>query len=199
MSIKTIPELFIHTTKKHRNTKLYYEWNNNIVEKSYTGKEIYDITRTYVNGLLKLDKNKNTSIAIVAPNSPIWAMLDYAIIISGNISTGIFHELNSQTIIKRISESGARVVFIQSIDVLGDNIELLCENDVVQHVIIIDPYKVVLPEKCISFEQFLSIDTENHEIEKQAQSIDQNDCAIHIFTSGTLGSPKIAKLSNIND
>ena len=81
MNYKTISEMFVGTTDRCSEKKLfYYKKGNDWI--GLNGKDILITVEDISFGLRSLGIEPNSNIAIISNNSPKWAMCDYGIICS---------------------------------------------------------------------------------------------------------------------
>lgn len=89
MSAGTIPEIFLNTTKTYADKRLFFsksggKWTG------LTGKKVrHDVEKLTAHFLLQKIQ-KGDRIAVLAGNSPRWAVVDYAIACSGAVSVPIY-------------------------------------------------------------------------------------------------------------
>ena len=97
MNYKTISEMFVSTTERCAEKKLfYYKKDNDWV--GLNGKDILITVEDISFGLRSLGIEANSNIAIISNNSPKWAMCDYGIICSTMSTVTIYPTLISSQV-----------------------------------------------------------------------------------------------------
>ena len=113
MNYKTISEMFVSTTERCAEKKLfYYKKDNDWV--GLNGKDILITVEDISFGLRSLGIEANSNIAIISNNSPKWAMCDYGIICSTMSTVTIYPTLISSQVEFILQNSNSRLIFVEN-------------------------------------------------------------------------------------
>ena len=82
------------------------------------GKDIKHMVISIASQIQQYVGKRKIQIGILANNSPQWAMVDYGIILSGNVTVALYQKLSSDKILDRIRDSEIELLFIQSENML---------------------------------------------------------------------------------
>jgi long-chain acyl-CoA synthetase len=141
-------------------------------------------------------------VAILSENRPEWAMADYAVLCAGAWSVPIYPTLPPYQIAPLLTDSGAKVVFVSSLEQLGKILTIRAECPALDHVISIDASPPPEPG-FFSFHAVVdkgrpTLDMSPGVFEQRAARVKPEDVATIIYTSGTTGEPKGAMLTHSN-
>ncbi|WP_415224867.1 AMP-binding protein, partial [Psychromonas sp.] len=149
-------------------------------------------------GLRALGLKRGDVVAIIAPSSPWWLMVDLAIMLAGGRSSAVFPKISKKNLVYQLKDSASRFVYIDTQE-LWTFAKTACSN-----------IKVILRD--VEHSQKKGILTFNELLKKGDQlSLDQpllyrhlceslqaDDIATLIYTSGSTGFPKGVMLSHRN-
>lgn len=153
-------------------------------------------------GFSNLGIQKNDGFAILAKPSPIWLMIDSAIIALGAISVPIFPDIAPQNLLFEIENADIKFVFCDCLE----NLQILqncAQNDKIRFKKIIIYGFDFEGENIIHFDDLLKIGNELAQKNPQLFSdltnkINEQDLATIIYTSGSTGVPKGVELTHKN-
>jgi long-chain acyl-CoA synthetase len=153
-------------------------------------------------GLNSLGVQPGDRVAILSENRPEWAMADYAILCAGAWSVPIYPTLPPHQIAPLLNDSGAKVVFVSSLEQLGKILTIRSECPSIEYVVSIDASAPAEPGY-LSFHAVVDkgrpmVDMSPGVFEQRAARVKPDDVATIIYTSGTTGEPKGAMLTHGN-
>jgi long-chain acyl-CoA synthetase len=153
-------------------------------------------------GLNSLGIQPGDRVAILSENRPEWAMADYAILCAGGWSVPIYPTLPAHQIAPLLKDSGARAIFVSSLEQLGKILTIRSQCPALEYVISVDASPPQEPG-FLSFGQAVDrgrpgLDMSPSAFEQRARRVKAEDVATIIYTSGTTGEPKGAMLTHDN-
>jgi len=170
--------------------------------RKYSTSELKDIVDRLSAGLLSLGISKNDmtaegrdKIAILCKNRPEWMMLDLAVQKIGAVLTPIYPTINVNELEFVLKDAQVKMVFVNDEDLflkvlsLKDRLPSLKEIYSFEHVPNAKHWKEILQ---------LSTPKLVDEVNRIADTIQNEDLATILYTSGTTGTPKGVMLSHRN-
>src|SRR5215813_4420222 len=153
-------------------------------------------------GLNGLGIQPGDRVAILSENRPEWAMSDYAILCAGAWSVPIYPTLPAQQIAPLLKDSGARAIFVSSLEQLGKVLTIRSQCPALEYVVSFDAHPPSEPG-FLAFGQAVdkgrpALDMNPAAFEQRARRVRPEDVATIIYTSGTTGEPKGAMLTHRN-
>ncbi|MBI1952879.1 MAG: long-chain fatty acid--CoA ligase [Candidatus Omnitrophica bacterium] len=152
-------------------------------------------------GLMELGFEKGDRAAILSENRPEWAVADLAVLSAGGVTVPIYTTLAAADIEQILSDSGAKVIFVSTPELLAKVLTL--EGASRLKIILFDaPYRVSGPRiwwlgELIGLGKTAGDSARKLWGERLAQGA-ETDLASIIYTSGTTGRPKGAMLTHGN-
>ncbi|MAP66155.1 MAG: long-chain acyl-CoA synthetase [Candidatus Marinimicrobia bacterium] len=202
MTFSTIPEMFLNTTNNFADKYLYYykkadQWIG------LKGKDIKNVVHEISAALKSLKIENQDKVAIMSNNSPRWAMSDYGILCSGNVTVTIYPTLVQSQVDYIINDSGSKLIFVEN-KIQMDKAIKSQENchDLAYIIVMNDTYEGD-NDRVLNFLDFLElgnkyINDNEYNLENITTAIKPNDLLTLIYTSGTTGTPKGVMLSHEN-
>ena len=202
MTFSTIPEMFLNTTNNFADKYLYYykkadQWIG------LKGKDIKNVVHEISAALKSLKIENQDKVAIMSNNSPRWAMSDYGILCSGNVTVTIYPTLVQSQVDYIINDSGSKLIFVEN-KIQMDKAIKSQENchDLAYIIVMNDTYEGD-NDRVLNFLDFLElgnkyISDNEYNLENITTAIKPNDLLTLIYTSGTTGTPKGVMLSHEN-
>ncbi|MBK8465745.1 MAG: long-chain fatty acid--CoA ligase [Chloracidobacterium sp.] len=198
---KTLPELFLRSASEFDlpnalNYKKSGEWQ------AISSAEIIERAENIALGLYSLGLRKGDRVAILAPNSPDWTLVDAGCQFAGVIDVPIYTTLAPDSVQFILNDSEARIIFLQDEESCSrlmpaiqscksiEKIVLFTENET-------DDECVIFLEKLESAGQHLRVETATL-VKELRDDVEPTDIATLIYTSGTTGEPKGVMLTHAN-
>ena len=152
-------------------------------------------------GLIDLGIQPGDRAAILSENRPEWAVADLSILSAGGVTVPIYATLTPQEIEHILRDSGAKLLFVSTPELMSKVVHLQKELDL--KVVLFDaPYRVSGP-RVWWFGELLGLGKTASPEQRRAlaQRTEQGkpeDLASIIYTSGTTGAPKGVMLTHAN-
>lgn len=197
----TISEMFISVTNRFAN-KVAYGYKDGNDWKTLTFAEARSQVEKMTGGLKSLGIKAGDHVGIVANNSHLWAMSDYATICARAAVVTIYPTLTTKQVKWIAQHAECRFVFAGDREQTEKVLSFLHEAQKIEKVIVLDN-SVFDDENVITLNELLEMGTQYNaehpdEFEKDAMSIHKEDVLTLIYTSGTTGEPKGVMLTHGN-
>jgi len=149
-------------------------------------------------GLSALGLKRGDAVAIIAPSSPWWLMVDLAIMLAGGRSTAVFPKISKQNLVHQLKDSGSRFAYIDTPE-LWSFAKTACSHlKVILRDVEHSPKKGVITfNDLLQKGDQLSLDQPSL-YRHLCKSLQADDIATLIYTSGSTGYPKGVMLSHRN-
>ncbi|MDZ4786600.1 MAG: long-chain fatty acid--CoA ligase [bacterium] len=165
----------------------------------------YEVVKSRINKIAALLKiigvKKGTRVAIISSSRPEWMEADFAILACGGVSISIYQTLPDSDVAYILYDSEAEIVFAENeeqvsklISINNKDWNIAGTEDRDPLVAKISIKKIIVFEECIKhdllvqFSSIVSATEAQNPIE--IASIQRNDLASFVYTSGTTGPPK---------
>ncbi|HEV8118069.1 MAG TPA: long-chain fatty acid--CoA ligase [Thermoanaerobaculia bacterium] len=198
--VRTLCDIFLKASASGKAdllvSKVGGEWKGiSAADFSYT-------VRALSMGLNALGIQPGDRAAILSENRPEWAMSDYAILCAGAWTVPIYPTLPAHQIAPLLRDSGARAIFVSSLEQLGKILTIRAQCPQLEYVVCFDANPPNEPG-FLSFSQAVDrgrplLDMNPGAFEQRARRVRPEDVATIIYTSGTTGEPKGAMLTHRN-
>ncbi len=166
-----------------------------------TYQEVGDSVRQIARALLTLGVQPGDCIGIFAPNSPEWALVDFAILAIRAISVPIYATNTKHQAAYIIDETEMTILFTGNQENY-DKIQAIAEKSPsLKHIIAFDDSDAISGEASQHFNQFLALGADkalDAEINALLAAVEIDELATIIYTSGTTGEPKGVMLTHGN-
>ena len=202
MTFSTIPEMFLNTTINFADKYLYFykktdQWIG------LKGKDIKNVVSEISAALKSLKIENQDKVAIMSNNSPKWAMSDYGILCSGNVTVTIYPTLVQSQVDYIINDSGSKLIFVENKNQMNKAIKSQENCDDLKYIIVMNDTYDGDNDKVMNFLDFLELGNEymndnEYNLEDITKTSKPDDLLTLIYTSGTTGTPKGVMLSHEN-
>jgi len=153
-------------------------------------------------GLNSLGIQPGDRVAMLSENRPEWAMADYAILCAGAWTVTIYPTLPAQQIVPLLQDSGAKAIFVSTLEQLGKIMQIKSQCPALEYVVSMD----AIPPGEPGFFTFNGLVDKGRPtlemspgiFEQRAARVQPGDVATIIYTSGTTGDAKGAMLTHGN-
>ena len=158
--------------------------------------------RNVAYGLETLGIKPGDRVAILAENSPEWAIADFACLTSGVTDVPLYPSLPSEQITHPLRDSGAVAIFVSTEAQAKKIAAIRSELPALETVIVFD--SAAAPLATMTIEELErrgaagDSPARTSEFRRRALAVGPNDVATIIYTSGTTGAPKGVMLSHDN-
>lgn len=198
--IKTVPQMFYHTVKHHGKRPANTFWTGSDW-KTINYEEWAVISEEIANGLLGFGVNKGDNIVIMSPTCVEWGWVDIGIELVGGCTTTIFPSLSGDDVEFIVNHSQVSYFFVSNPDLLLKVQQLKPKLPSVRGFICMTGDFQGDGVETWSLEQLRQIgrnyQKENpNALRERWQSLTEDDAATTVYTSGTTGKLKAARLTH---
>lgn len=201
---KDLAELLFYQAGNFSN-KNALNFKENGAWRSFSNREFLDLVVKFACGLRELGFKKGDRLAIYAYQSPIWLVVDFAVILLGGVSVPIFHNVARDNLLFQIKHAKCRFVFADfdaDFEEKNHFNKVSClESELPEVVEKVISYGFA-PKNSINFEVVVDlgerISSRLDGFEELRAEVEVDDLATIIYTSGSTGDPKGVCLSHDN-
>jgi len=143
-------------------------------------------------------------VAILSENRPEWPTTDLATLLLGAVTVPLYTTLTAEQTAFALIDSGCRVMFVSSDQQLHKVLSIL-DKTKLEKIVVMDSIEfngdlIAFKDQCVTMRQILTEgpDDLGAELEAHARSIQPDDLATIVYTSGTTGTSKGAMLTHGN-
>jgi len=170
-----------------------------------TWTEYADQVRAVAYALLSLGLEKGERVAVIGENRPEWLYSDLAIQATGGTTTGIYATSSPEQVHYILEHSEARIVIVEGEEQLDKILEVRGALPRLTHIVVMDPegLRSFHDPMVLMWEDFVRVGQRYAErypslLDERLASLDPEDVALFLYTSGTTGPPKGAMLTHHN-
>ena len=194
METRTLADIFIasigHNLERHVMFKRQDRWE------IITSRQYYGYVTSIARTLKQWGVRKGDRVAILSENRPEWMIADFACVCTGIVDVPIYSTLTADQTAYLLRHSGARVVFVSSVEQLQKVRSIQSQTSLEKIVIMDDLAEVnVIPMWPLMDKPSTEPDPE---FDATAHQIQLDDLATLIYTSGTTGTSKGVMLTHWN-
>ena len=182
----TIFDRFIeHVDKRPDAEAVVYISNNQKYTLSW--KQVFQYCNSYAQGLKALGVDKGQSVVIYSDTCKEWGFLDMAIMGLGAVTVPIYHSSHQEDVSYILEHCGADIVFVQNLALL-ERLKKSSRWDELKKIILLTE-TTEKNHKITTLRDFAK-KGEAFSLREACHSLDEEDQATVIYTSGTSGTPK---------
>ena len=203
-SIYIVPKLFEQTAKR-LNSKVAMRHKEYGLWQEITWTEYYNQSQHLASGLLELGIGKGDFIGIIGENGPEWLYIDMGGQMLGATIVGIYTTNAWEQVQYVVNHAECKILFAENEEQVDKWLRFRDQSPQLEKVIYWDDKGLTKLDdpQLMRFEDVLLSGKEKLEknlpkIQKLTDSIQEDDTAILVYTSGTTGMPKGAMLTNKN-
>ncbi|MDA9230972.1 long-chain fatty acid--CoA ligase [Rickettsiales bacterium] len=199
MELKNLIDLIKYQDKYYQNPKAFNFLHKNKWQK-LSNQEFYNDIKKSTLSLKNFGLKKDMGLGIIANSSPIWLIMNFAIISNRAFSVPIFANISKKNLLFQIQDANIKFFFCDS----KENLDILLRSKVKFKKIITFGFKNrIKNENIIDFKELLKIGKDlekNNEksYENLVKKIQEDDIATIIYTSGSTGNPKGVEITHKN-
>lgn len=201
MSVKTLNDIYLRTSKIERPSVMKYKKNGEWVDLGL--EEFTQTVRHFSTGLRMLGVKREDRVAILSENRPEWTLADFAIMAAGAVSVPIYPTLLAWQIEYILNDSGAVAVVASDSEQLEKIQQVADHCPSIHNIIVCDPPSP-LPDGVKTFRTVVEAGSAceasegTDRFDELVRSRTEDDLATIVYTSGTTGNPKGAMLTHGN-
>ena len=202
MSIATLNDIFFTALERNLDRMLLYreagKWLP--ISSREFGQRVARISHTLRSWAIQ----PGDRVAILSENRPEWPMADMATLLIGGVTVPLYTTLTPEQTAFVLNDSGCRVIFLSSDQQLHKVLSILPQTKI-ERIIVMDSIEFAgdlapFANRCVTLDRIGrdGPDILGPQIESRARSISPDDLATIVYTSGTTGTSKGAKLTHGN-
>jgi long-chain acyl-CoA synthetase len=216
MKYQNIYSLFRAQTGTYRAENVFYTRGNGGGWLARTWNDFEEQVHDFACALLAQGLTRGASVTILAGNIPEWTIVDVATIAAGGVGVGIYPTNSTEQCAFIINHSDAEFLFVDTVKQLEKIIDIGEPLPKLKLIICLDKtaedsFEAVSQENgvgaevkeipIVNYYDFIAFGRANREnflkqIEETGFNADPAETAIMVYTSGTTGNPKGARLSH---
>lgn len=190
-SFNTLQELFKHIQENIK-TQSYLNYRNNGEWASVSSDEFVRTIQQLSSAFTVIGVEKGTTVGIIAPSSPFWLMVDFALQNIGAVSVPIFTNIATENLFYQIEDADISYLFIAN---AADDVHLQKSMESMKRVIVKETFLDLSSPNILTWDEFLELGKEGVETDVMVMP---DDLATIIYTSGSTGTPKGVELTHAN-
>ncbi len=154
-------------------------------------RQFVDEVRAVAKGLMAVGIAKGDKVAVHSGTRPEWTVLDFAIWTAGAVTVPIYETSSSEQIEWIVSDAGVRALITENAELKSVYDEVADRLTGCEHVLVIE-------DGALEHLKQQGASVSEQDLESRARSVDGNDVATIVYTSGTTGRPKGCVISHYN-
>jgi len=200
----TLAQLFLETVDRFGGKVAYQTIlpEGGFHQTTYT--DLYQRVREVAGGVRALGVSRGDRVAILSENRPEWSQTDFGMVCSGIPLVPIHTNLTVGQIAHILDDSGARVLFVSTIELLERAQEAIQSRSLHLQLVLLDgaggePREGVMGWGALLRSGRPELESfSDEDFRAEALSADPQDTATILYTSGTTGDPKGVELTHNN-
>jgi len=202
MSIATLNDIFFAAVERNLDRMMLYR---------EAGKWLPVTTREFGQSVARTSRalhawgiRAGDRVAILSENRPEWPIADMASLLLGAVTVPLYTTLTAEQTAFALNDSGCRAIFLSSAQQLHKILSVLPQT-LITTIAVMDPLNfhgdlAPFAGTCVAMNQITAQGPQDldSEIESQARRVVPDDLATIVYTSGTTGTPKGARLTHGN-
>ncbi len=198
MEEKNIFELFKKICDSHPE-RVAYRFKKHGQWHSLTWQEHFDACKRISKSLMALGVQKGDKVNILSQTRLEWVQCDFATENIGSVTVGIYPSNLADDCAYIINHSEAVLLIVENQEQLDKIQSVRQQLQNLKHIVIFDA-PASLPDGVITWDEFLARGdgVSDDEFYQRTQSVESDDLASIVYTSGTTGVPKGAMLTHGN-
>lgn len=194
----TLPEVVQQSFTTFRSSGAFFYRRGDGFE-ALSSERFSETIRRLALGLRALGLKRGDVVAVIAPSSPWWLMVDLAIMLAGGCSTAVFPKISKKNLLYQLKDSECRFAYIDSPELW----EMAKESCVQLKKVILRDVEHQHQSALITFNEVLKkgdqLSLAEPKLYRQlGEQLKADDIATLIYTSGSTGDPKGVILSHRN-
>ncbi|HWX54857.1 MAG TPA: long-chain fatty acid--CoA ligase [Verrucomicrobiae bacterium] len=194
MDIRTLADIFFASvTRDSERVAMFKDqegWH------AVSSRQYYGYVVATAQALKQWGLRKGDRVAILSENRLEWMIADFACVTSGIIDVPIYTTLTAEQTAYLLQNSGARVIFVSSIEQLR-KVQSIQSRTNLEKIVVMDDLAEVNVIPMSSLLDRASLETDS-DFDEAARKVQPEDIATLIYTSGTTGTSKGVMLSHGN-
>ena len=197
-TVRTVPELFTERVKRSGHRIAYREK----VDGRWRGtswRSFGEQARAFASWLIAAGVAKGDKVAIVGSTRAEWCVADMGGQLAGAVTLGAYPTLSDEQLAYVLDHADARVLVVEGQDDLDKVRRQKQAVPKVERVLVWDPAADLGDDGwALRWSDALAQPVEDEVIRARVASVEPDDTAILVYTSGTTGPPKGAMISHAN-
>ena len=194
MEIRTLVDIFFasvaHDVERHVLFKRGADWQ------VISSRRLYGYVAQLARVLKQWGIGKGDRAAILSENRPEWMIADFACVTSGIADVPIYTTLTAEQTLYLLKNSGARVIFVSTVEQLR-KVQSIQAQSSVEKIVVMDDVAEINVVRMWSLLDDAALERDE-EFDARAHQIQPEDLATLIYTSGTTGTSKGVMLTHGN-
>ena len=202
MSIATLNDIFFAAVERNLESMMLHREAGKWIPIS--SREFGEKVARTVRALSSRGIRPGDRVAILSENRPEWPIADVSSLLLGAVTVPLYTTLTAEQTAFVLSDAGCRAIFVSSDQQLHKVISILPKTQI-ERIIVMDHLEFTgdlapFAEKCVTMQQICSEGPGqlDPELESRARAITPDDLATIVYTSGTTGTSKGARLTHGN-
>jgi long-chain acyl-CoA synthetase len=175
------------------------------VWREITWSEYYENCSAVGRMLWHLGIRQGDHVAILSDNRPEWLYADLGAQGIGARSVGIYQTNPAEDVEYILDHSDSHILFCEDQEQVDKALEIADETPDLRHIVVFDPRgtRNYTDRRLMTFSEFIEkgrelLDDDPEWFDRKVEALDPDDVTMIVYTSGTTGPPKGAKLTTRN-